>query len=93
MVKAVESYFTHTEQEAYYSDTTGELVGYRIYPDEGYMLHDKERDVYITDPATGEVLEDSKGFTSGVVTVGSGYDFEVNPREIYAVMAEQESEV
>ena len=90
MVKAVEPKYLHTVQEAYYSDTTGELIGYRISPEDGYKLHDKERDVYIADPETGEVIEDSKGFTSGILTVGWNYDFEANPREIYAVMAESE---
>lgn len=59
---------------------------YRITPNEGYVLHDKERDWYELDPETGmESEEVTLGYTTGTATCAANYDFTANPREFYAV--------
>lgn len=62
----------------------GVFASYRVTPNDGYVLHDNERDWYNTDMETmGEVLY--LGYTTGTATCGANYDFTVNPREFYAV--------
>lgn len=58
---------------------------YRITPNDGYVLHDKNRDWTDVDPDTME--ETLKlGYTTGTATCGANYDFTTNPREFYAVL-------
>jgi hypothetical protein len=58
----------------------------QIAPIEGYVLHDKNLDDYaideITGMPTGEIL---LGYKEGEISVGHDYDFNENPRELYAV--------
>lgn len=65
---------------------------YEIYPKEGYKLHEKSRDEVVTDAYGNETGEIKLGYTFGVVTALADYDFETNPREIYAVAADDVSE-
>ena len=56
-----------------------------IIAKDGYKLHDINRDEIVIDENGNEAGEIVKGYTKGIVTVFTDYDFEVNPREIYAV--------
>lgn len=58
---------------------------FEIKPNEGYKLHVKGRDVSEIDPLTGKEIHEL-GYTVGVVTCSSNYDFEKNPQEFYAVI-------
>ena len=58
---------------------------YKIYPVNGYKLHEKSRDEAVVDENGNETGEIKRGYTLGVVTTGANYDFEKNEREIYAV--------
>jgi len=72
-------------------DTTNALLSYRIYPNEGYVLHDNQYDQPIYDDETGE---ETGGIMLGYipypsfVTVGNRYDFEENERQLYCVPAD-----
>ena len=74
----------------------GELDGYRIYPDNGYVLHDKDADMYlenveIYNEETGEfeiVTKTILGFKSGSASCLATYDFVSNPREFYTILRE-----
>ena len=56
---------------------------YVITPIEGYVLHDKAGDY--PDPVTGE---NTLAFFVGSCSCAASYDFDVNPREFYAVPAD-----
>ena len=56
-----------------------------IIAKDGYKLHDINRDETVIDENGNETGEIIKGYTKGIVTVFTDYDFEENPREIYAV--------
>ena len=58
---------------------------YIVRPKEGYMLHEKSRDEIVMDEYGNETGEIRLGYTEGVITTTKSYDFEKNPREIYAV--------
>ena len=58
---------------------------YKIYPEEGYKLHEKNRDEIVIDENGNETGEIKKGYTLEVIIVGGNYDFEKNDREIYAI--------
>lgn len=61
---------------------------YRITPNDGYVLHTKFYDIPIIDEETLEETGDiSKGYTDSYIVVSSGYDFEENPFDIYAIEA------
>lgn len=72
---------TVTEQ---FVKENGERTFYKISPVAGYKLHTKELDYEECDEQ-GRFVESKKGFTKGFVTCAPNYDFEANPREIYAV--------
>lgn len=57
---------------------------YRITPNNGYVLHDKDLD--FTTPEDYETY--IAGYTTGTCTCAASYDFAVNPREFYAVPAD-----
>ena len=79
--------YENTTMEAYYNNSNV-LRGYFIAPVEGYLLHDTQYDFPVFDEETGEETgEIKKGYIPypASVTVGYNYDFEANPREIYAV--------
>jgi len=62
---------------------------YRIYPKEGYKLHEKSRDEVLPDETGNETGEIKSGYTSEVVTAMANYDFQKNEREIYAVKEDE----
>lgn len=64
----------------------GVHVQYDITPNEGYVLHDNLYDNPVLNEETGEetiVL----GYRVSTASVAARYDFEANPRELYAVLA------
>ncbi|MBE7033674.1 MAG: hypothetical protein E7406_05550 [Ruminococcaceae bacterium] len=65
------------------TDENGKILSYRIFPAEGYKLHEITLDE--ADVETGEV---NLGFTESYITAGAGYDFEKNEREIYVTEVE-----
>ena len=82
------SFIENTTMKQFISDITNELVSYRIYPNEGYVLHDNSYDQPVYDEEMGEETgEIMLGYIPypAFVTVGYNYDFTANPREIYAV--------
>ena len=83
MYKDIETLIENTIMKERYNDNN-ELVNYVIAPVEGYMLHEKSRDEIILDENGNETGDVKNGYTSGIVTVLANYDFEENPREIYA---------
>lgn len=59
----------------------------RITPNEGYVLHDNYLDTEVWDPELNIPTEEIKlGFYSGTRSVRHDYDFDINPREFYAVL-------
>ena len=64
----------------------GVPTSYYIIPNEGYVIHDKERDTPEYDEETmqetGNII---LGYAKKFVSCSVNYDFEVNPREFYAV--------
>lgn len=84
MYKKIESKLDNAIFEAR-TDLNGEIMSYRIAPAEGYKLHEITLDEPVVDEKTGiETGEITKGYTKAFVTAGMNYDFEKNPREIYA---------
>jgi hypothetical protein len=70
-----------------YADST-EVMKYRIYPNEGYVLHDTQYDQPVYDEETGEETgEIKKGYIPypSFVSCSGRYDFAVNEREFYCV--------
>ena len=68
---------------------TGKVKSYRIYPKEGYRLHEKSRDEILIDENGNETGEIKLGYTGEVVTAMANYDFEKNERDIYAVKEDE----
>ncbi len=68
----------------------GVLWMYAIKAVDGYVLHDKARDWYeeVDDEGNG-IGEPILGYTTGTATCFADYDFTANPREFYAVPADQ----
>ena len=64
-------------------DADGNILSYRISPNEGYKLHEVTLDEPVVDENGNETGEKKLGFTKSYVTAGVGYDFEKNEREIY----------
>lgn len=63
-------------------------VQYDITPNEGYVLHDSTYDTPILVEGTGEETgEVVLGYRVSTASVAARYDFEANPRELYAVLA------
>lgn len=65
----------------------GNLRNYRITPNAGYVLHDKGLDNVIFDEEGNETGEIILGYRTSTASVGANYDFTVNEREFYAVLA------
>ena len=84
MYKDIETLIENTTMKERYNDNN-ELINYVISPNEGYVLHENSRDEIVLDENGNETGDVKKGYTSGIVTVLANYDFEKNPREIYAV--------
>lgn len=60
---------------------------YEIIPNDDYVIHDKARDWTENNPETGEEAM-KLGYTTGMASCAANYDFTVNPREFYAVLAD-----
>lgn len=60
---------------------------YRIYPIEGYVLHNNVRDWKHIDAETGEETF-YRGYSTSSSSVPASYDFSENPNELYAVPAD-----
>lgn len=84
MYKDIETLIENTVMKERYNDNN-ELINYVISPIKGYMLHEKSRDEIIMDEY-GNETGIKLGYTNGIVTVLINYDFDSNPREIYAVI-------
>lgn len=69
-------------------DNSTEVRQYRIYPNEGYVLHDRECDEIVMDEDGNETGERRPGFVRypAFASCGGTYDFHgENPREFYCV--------
>lgn len=68
-----------TARVRFRSTTSNEVKSYRISPNDGYVLHDREYDIieYDIDPITGEVIEISRrlGYRTTMASCGYNYDF------------------
>lgn len=82
MYKRVKTKIEHATFEER-TDDDGNIISYRITPNEGYMLHEITLDEVVMDENGNETGEIKKGYTTAYVTCGANYDFEENPREIY----------
>lgn len=84
MYKSVEPLIKNTEFEARVNEE-GKIISYRIRPQKGYKLHEKTLDKMVVNEETlEETGEIKRGYTTSYITAGCKYDFELNPREIYA---------
>lgn len=82
----VEPIFENTTMKASYNDADV-LRTYKISPCEGYVLHVNTLDTPVFDEDTGELTEEVVlGYTPATISVGYNYDFEANPKQIYAVL-------
>lgn len=89
MYKQIEAKLENTIFEAREMD--GKITSYVIRPQEGYKLHEITLDEPVFDEETMQETGKKKlGFTTEFVTAGANYDFEKNPREIYAVKEEDD---
>jgi hypothetical protein len=82
--------FPNTTATEYYHSSTGRFLGWDVTADPGYVLHEITHDTELPDEygnPTGEVI---LGYTRATIFVGWNYDFESNPRQIYAKL---ESEI
>ncbi len=66
------------------TDADGNILSYRISPNEGYKLHEITLDEKVCDEYGNGTGEIKLGFTKSYVTAGAGYNFEKNDRQIYA---------
>ena len=65
------------------TDADGNILSYRISPNEGYKLHEISLDEATIDENGFETGEIKLGFTTSYITAGANYDFDKNEREIY----------
>lgn len=82
MYKRVKTKIEHATFRAR-TDAEGNVLSYRISPNEGYKLHENTLDEVILDEEGNETGEIKLGFTKSYVTTGSNYDFDKNERQIY----------
>jgi hypothetical protein len=66
-----------------YVNSSGRELAYFITPNEGYVIHDNTLDF----PDSGSDEPTNLGFTTTQISVHISYDFEVNERELYTVLA------
>ena len=88
MFKKVRTKITHAKTETY-TDENGNVLWYRISPNEGYKLHEITLDEIVVDEYGNETGEVKLGFTESYVTAGVDYDFEKNERQIYVEVKEE----
>ena len=90
MYKEIDAILENTIFEAR-CDDDGTILSYLISPSDGYKLHEITLDEDVIDEETFIPTGEKKiGYTTAYVTASSDYDFEINPREIYAAKSEQE---
>lgn len=86
MLVDVTPVFENTTMKASYSNSNV-LIGYFVYPCEGYVLHSSSYDEPIIDEETGlETGEVMLGYIDSSVGLTRNYNFETNPLNIYAVL-------
>lgn len=91
MYREINPLIENTRCEERIDDKTGALISYRIYPLDGYKLHENSLDEQILDENTMEETGEVRlGYTKSFVTAGRKYDFKKNLRKIYAVKDETE---
>ena len=83
MYKEINAKIKNTIFEAR-TDADENILSYRIYPANGYKLHEITLDENVVDENGNETGEIKKGFTESYITAGANYDFEKNERQIYA---------
>lgn len=84
MYKRIKTKIEHATTKARLDDD-GNILSYRISPNEGYKLHEITLDEPDVDENGNETGEIRLGFTESYVTAGADYDFEKNEREIYVL--------
>jgi hypothetical protein len=78
--------FENTTMQASYN-SSNVLIGYRVSPCEGYVLHSSSFDDPVIDEETGlETGEVILGYIDSFVGLTRNYNFETNPLNIYAVL-------
>lgn len=86
MLVDVTPYFENTTMQASYN-SSNVLIGYCVYPCEGYVLHSASYDEPVIDEETGlETGEVILGYIDSYVGLNRMYNFETNPLNIYAVL-------
>ena len=88
MYKRIKTKIEHATTKARL-DADGNIISYRISPNEGYKLHEITLDEIVVDENGNETGEVIPGFTESYVTAGGGYDFEKNERQIYVKEKEE----
>lgn len=88
MYKRIKTKIEHATTKARL-DADGNIISYRISPNEGYKLHEITLDEIVVDENGNETGEVLPGFTESYVTAGGGYDFEKNERQIYVKEKEE----
>ena len=83
MLIDIEPKFDNTTAKASYNGDV--LMAYRIYPNEGFLLHTTSYDELILDDEGNETGEVKKGYTEGFISLHHTYDFEANPFDVYAI--------
>lgn len=83
MYKKIRTKITNTRFEARVNDAD-EIISYRIYPKDGYLLHEDSLDE-ITYDENGIETGVMTNYTTSFITAGANYDFKGNPRNIYAI--------
>lgn len=84
MFKRIKTKIEHAKFETY-TDENGNILWYRISPNEGYKLHEITLDEIVLDENGNETGEIKQGFTTSYITAGVDYDFVKNERQIYVV--------
>ena len=87
MYKKVRTKITNTRFDARV-DAGDEIISYRIYPKDGYLLHEDSLDEQIFDDSGNETGVITN-YTSSFITAGANYDFKANPRNIYAIAVKE----
>ena len=82
--------FPNTTATEYNHPTTGRFLGWYVTAVPGYVLHEITHDEEVFDDEGNPTGETRPGYTRATIFVGWNYDFENNPRKIYAKL---ESEI
>ena len=87
MYKRIKTKIEHATTKARL-DADGNILSYRLSPNDGYKLHEITLDENVVDENGNETGDVMLGFTESYVTAGADYDFEKNERQIYVVKKE-----